>query len=54
MKFWLEKGVDGFRVDTANMYSKPADFYDAPIHDMDSDWQSAPEFFCNTPECMSS
>lgn len=31
MRFWLDRGVDGFRVDCVNMYSKHADFKDAPI-----------------------
>lgn len=31
MKFWYDKGVDGFRVDTAGLYSKPKEFADAPI-----------------------
>ncbi|WP_125582040.1 glycoside hydrolase family 13 protein [Levilactobacillus cerevisiae] len=30
MKFWLDKGVDGFRMDVINLISKPADFPDAP------------------------
>ncbi|CAK7267738.1 hypothetical protein SEPCBS57363_002743 [Sporothrix epigloea] len=33
MRFWLEKGVDGFRVDCVNMYSKRLGFLDAPIID---------------------
>jgi alpha-glucosidase len=38
MEFWLERGVDGFRVDTVNMYSK-GDMADAPITDDGSEWQ---------------
>ena len=26
MRFWLERGVDGFRIDTVNKYSKRRDF----------------------------
>ncbi|MBM7113137.1 glycoside hydrolase family 13 protein [Archangium primigenium] len=26
MRFWLDKGVDGWRMDTVNMFSKPQDF----------------------------
>lgn len=30
MKFWLDKGVNGFRMDVINLISKPADLPDAP------------------------
>jgi alpha-glucosidase len=30
MKFWLDKGVDGFRLDVANAYVKDGDFRDNP------------------------
>lgn len=30
IKFWMKKGVDGFRIDTAGLYSK-RDYEDAPI-----------------------
>jgi glycosidase len=38
MRFWLDRGVDGFRVDTVNMYSK-GDMADAPVTDEKSEWQ---------------
>lgn len=33
MRFWLEKGIDGFRVDTVNLYSKGpvSELRDAPV-----------------------
>lgn len=31
MRFWLDRGVDGFRIDCVNMYSKRVGFQDAPI-----------------------
>jgi oligo-1,6-glucosidase len=31
MAFWLDKGVDGFRMDVISMISKPRDFSDAPV-----------------------
>ena len=49
MEFWLRKGIDGFRVDTANMYSKAPEFANAPIVDQSQEWQSAVHFFCNGP-----
>lgn len=49
IKFWLDRGVDGFRVDTANMYSKPAQFVDAPIVDPTSPYQRSVKDWCNGP-----
>lgn len=49
IRFWLEKGVDGFRVDTVNKYSKRTDFRDAPITDPNSYIQPAIEMWCNGP-----
>lgn len=49
MRFWLDRGVDGFRVDTVNKYSKRTDFVDAKITDPKSEWQPAPEMWCNGP-----
>ncbi|KAJ2980413.1 hypothetical protein NQ176_g2664 [Zarea fungicola] len=49
MKFWLDRGVDGFRIDTVNKYSKRQDFIDAPITDAQSPHQPAPEMWCNGP-----
>lgn len=48
MEFWLKRGVDGFRVDTVNMYSK-GDMADAPISDPGSEWQFAGMQYCNGP-----
>ncbi|KAF3005942.1 hypothetical protein E8E13_010080 [Curvularia kusanoi] len=48
MVFWLERGVDGFRVDTVNMYSK-GEMLDAPITDPGSEWQFAGYEYCNGP-----
>ncbi|SCZ87896.1 BZ3500_MvSof-1268-A1-R1_Chr2-3g05364 [Microbotryum saponariae] len=49
IKFWLDKGCDGFRIDVANMYSKFIDFPDAPITDASTPWQPAGQFMCNGP-----
>ncbi|KAF5565578.1 alpha-glucosidase [Fusarium napiforme] len=49
MRFWLDRGVDGFRIDTVNKYSKRSDFVDAPITDPSSPHQPAPEMWCNGP-----
>ncbi|CEL10316.1 Putative Alpha-glucosidase (Fragment) [Aspergillus calidoustus] len=49
MEFWLKRGVDGFRIDVVNMYSKPPAFPDAPIVDPSMPYQPASALFCNGP-----
>jgi len=49
MRFWLDKGIDGFRMDTVNKYSKHVDFPDAPITDPHNTVQPAAQFWCNGP-----
>ncbi|CAG8970958.1 hypothetical protein HYALB_00000939 [Hymenoscyphus albidus] len=49
MEFWLKRGVDGFRVDTVNMYSKGNELPDAPIIDKGIYEQPAHTHFCNGP-----
>ncbi|KAE8368940.1 glycoside hydrolase superfamily [Aspergillus caelatus] len=49
VRFWLNKGVDGFRVDTVNKYSKHTDFPDAQVTDPKSYIQPAIEMWCNGP-----
>lgn len=49
IEFWLAKGINGFRVDTVNLYSKPLDFPDAPITDPNAEWQIGDSVFCNGP-----
>lgn len=49
MEFWLRKGVDGFRIDTVNMYSKGNEMPDAPIMDEGVFEQPASGLFCNGP-----
>ncbi|KAJ5760216.1 Alpha-glucosidase [Penicillium odoratum] len=49
MEFWLRKGIDGFRVDTVNMYSKDQSFLDAPVIDPNHEHQLDASLFCNGP-----
>jgi glycosidase len=41
MNWWLEKGIDGFRMDVINMISKPQSF---PDGDPDNDWVGIEQF----------
>ncbi|KAM9901941.1 hypothetical protein OXX79_004246 [Metschnikowia pulcherrima] len=49
LSFWFEKGVDGFRIDTAGMYSKVQSFEDAPIVFPDQKWQPSQKFHQSGP-----
>ncbi|KJR87471.1 alpha-glucosidase [Sporothrix schenckii 1099-18] len=49
MEFWLQRGVDGFRVDVVNTYSKPPGLPDAPVTDPDAPFQSPVALVCNGP-----
>ncbi|PSP84806.1 glucohydrolase [Halobacteriales archaeon QS_1_68_17] len=41
MRWWLEEGIDGFRLDVINLLSKPREF---PDGDPDSDWTGVKHF----------
>ena len=49
MRFWLDRGADGFRIDTVNKYSKRTEYVDVPVTEPDSPHQPAPEMWCNGP-----
>jgi oligo-1,6-glucosidase len=49
MRFWLERGIDGFRIDTVNKYSKDINFPDAEITDPDEATQPAMKHYSNGP-----
>lgn len=49
MKFWLERGIDGFRIDTVNKYSKDITFPDAEITDPSQEIQPASKYYSNGP-----
>ncbi|KAL1889995.1 hypothetical protein Sste5346_008574 [Sporothrix stenoceras] len=49
MEFWLKRGVDGFRVDVVNTYSKPPGLPDAPVTDPQAPFQSCATLVCNGP-----
>ena len=37
IRFWLDKGVDGFRLDASSVYSKDKEYRDNPVKKKDSD-----------------
>lgn len=49
MRFWLDKGCDGFRIDTVNMYSKFLDFPDAEVTEPGAKYQFASKYYSNGP-----
>ncbi|KAL1577004.1 Alpha amylase catalytic [Candida albicans] len=49
MKSWFDKGVDGFRIDVAGLYSKDQSFKDAPIVFPDQIYQPSGELTSNGP-----
>lgn len=49
MRFWLERGIDGFRIDTVNKYSKDITFPDAEITDPSEVTQPAMKYYSNGP-----
>ncbi|KAJ5297014.1 Glycoside hydrolase/deacetylase beta/alpha-barrel [Penicillium atrosanguineum] len=49
MRFWLDKGCDGFRMDVINFISKDQAFPDAPITNPHSEWQWGDRYYANGP-----
>ncbi|KAK5790457.1 hypothetical protein VI817_007744 [Penicillium citrinum] len=50
MRFWLDRGVDGFRIDSMNLMSKHPDLPDGKIVNPDEPYQSGAEFFASGPK----
>ena len=49
MAWWLEKGVDGFRLDVINMIAKDEAFPDCPLREGEA-WADASRCYVNRPE----
>ncbi|KAH8690571.1 oligo-1,6-glucosidase [Talaromyces proteolyticus] len=49
MRFWLNKGCDGFRMDVINFISKDQKFPDAPVKDLTQVWQWGDCHYANGP-----
>ncbi|GJE99983.1 glycoside hydrolase family 13 protein [Phanerochaete sordida] len=49
MRFWLDRGCDGFRMDVINMISKVPGLPDAPVLEPMKEFQAASLFYANGP-----
>ncbi|EME49725.1 glycoside hydrolase family 13 protein [Dothistroma septosporum NZE10] len=49
LRFWLERGASGFRMDVINLISKVQDFPDAEVTNPKVKYQSGHKFFANGP-----
>lgn len=49
MRHWLNKGVDGFRIDVINFVSKHPDLPDAPVTDTSQPWQNGSMYYACGP-----
>ncbi|KAJ5565824.1 Glycoside hydrolase superfamily [Penicillium sp. DV-2018c] len=49
VRFWLNKGCDGFRMDVINFISKDQRFPDGPIQDPRTPWQWGDKWYANGP-----
>ncbi|WP_066174936.1 glycoside hydrolase family 13 protein [Bacillus marinisedimentorum] len=52
MKWWLDRGVDGFRMDVINMISKVPGLPDAPVQSENDNYQPGTDYFINGPKLM--
>ena len=49
IKFWLDRGIDGFRIHSVNKYAKDVTFPDAPIKDPGEETQPGQQFYTSRP-----
>ncbi|KAJ1310693.1 hypothetical protein OPQ81_009219 [Rhizoctonia solani] len=49
MRWWMDKGCDGFRMDVINLISKVPGLPDAPVTQPDREYQSGGKYYCNGP-----
>ncbi|KAF3937119.1 Alpha-glucosidase [Dactylella cylindrospora] len=50
MRFWVNKGVDGFRIDTVAIYAKDPKFPDADVTNPNSEFQLGSKYYANLPK----
>ncbi|KAJ5289251.1 uncharacterized protein N7443_009504 [Penicillium atrosanguineum] len=51
MNFWLEEGIDGFRIDAINYIAKAPRFPDAEVIEPSASHQPAMHLYLNRPKC---
>ncbi|KAL1739225.1 glycoside hydrolase family 13 protein, partial [Schizophyllum fasciatum] len=49
MRFWIDRGCDGFRMDVINLVSKVPGLPDAPVTEPNEEYQPASQFYANGP-----
>ncbi|KAG0651380.1 Maltase [Hyphodiscus hymeniophilus] len=49
IRFWLNRGASGFRMDVINFISKEPGLPDAPVSDPNSEWQDGSRYFSAGP-----
>lgn len=49
IKFWLDRGVDGFRLDTANRFGKDPNYPDVEVS-VAGKWQPGSKYYMNNPK----
>lgn len=49
MRFWLDRGVDGFRIDSMNLMSKHADLPNAEVVNTNEEFHSGEKWFASGP-----
>lgn len=52
MTWWLDRGIDGFRMDVINLLSKVEGLPDAPVKNPDDRYQWGGQYFVNGPKLM--
>jgi oligo-1,6-glucosidase len=52
MTWWLDRGIDGFRMDVINLLSKVEGLPDAPVTNLNDRYQWGGQYFVNGPKLM--
>ncbi|SPO05475.1 related to oligo-1,6-glucosidase [Cephalotrichum gorgonifer] len=52
LRFWIDKGTAGFRMDVINLISKDQSFADAEVADVSRPYQDGRKFYANGPKLL--